>query len=110
LVELGNVNYIAAFVLAFLVGNAMGYLLNGRYTFALAKKRDRAAVARYFIVNCMLLAANTLALRMLVEHIGVGYVFATVLLATGNVPASFVAHRSLTFGIGRPVAAPVLQD
>src|SRR4030095_15804364 len=67
LYELLHMNYIAAYVLVFLLGNALGYWLNKHVTFAVRKPLDRASMLRYLLVNCALLAVSTVLLRVCVE-------------------------------------------
>src|SRR5678810_514022 len=66
LCELLHMNYVAAYVLVFLLGNALGYWLNKHFTFAVRKRLDRASLGRYLLVNCVMLAASTLLLRVFV--------------------------------------------
>ena len=103
LCELGGFHYVVGYIGAFFVTNALGYLLNGRFTFA-ASNVERASMARYMFVNVVLLTINTLALMLLVEVFHLWYVAATLLLATINTPVSFMAHRSVSYRIGRTQA------
>jgi putative flippase GtrA len=99
LCELGGFHYVIGYLGAFLVTNTMGYLLNGRFTFG-AASAEHASMARYMLVNFVLLAANTLALIMLVEVFHLWYVAATVVLAAINIPVSFIAHRTVSYRLG----------
>jgi len=99
LCELLHMNYIAAYVLVFLFGNALGYWLNKHVTFAIRKPLDRASLLRYLLVNCVMLAASTLLLRAFVESLHMHYLLATAIVAALNAPASFVVHRAVTYRI-----------
>jgi putative flippase GtrA len=99
LCELGGFHYIVGYLGAFLVTNTLGYLLNGRFTFA-AGSPERASMARYMLVNIALLTINTLALMLLVEIFHFWYVAATLLLAAMNIPVSFIAHRTVSYRLG----------
>jgi putative flippase GtrA len=99
LCELGGFHYVIGYLSAFLVTNTMGYLLNGRFTFG-AASAGHSSMARYMLVNVMLLTANTLALMMLVEVFHLWYVAATVVLAAINIPVSFIAHRTVSYRLG----------
>ena len=96
LCELGGFHYVIGYLGAFLVTNTMGYLLNGRFTFD-AASAEHASMARYMLVNLVLLTANTLALMMLVEVFHLWYVAATIVLAAINIPVSFIAHRTVSY-------------
>jgi len=99
LCELLHMHYIAAYVLVFLAGNALGYWLNKRVTFAIRKRLDRASLLRYLLVNCAMLAVSTVLLRVFVESWHMHYLLATAIVAALNAPASFVVHRSVTYRI-----------
>lgn len=97
--ELAGVHYLVAYVASFVVTSSLGYVLNGRYTFR-ADNGDRSGLLRYMLVNVSLLIINGSALRLLVEHFGVWYLSATLLLALLNTPVSFLAHRVVSYRLG----------
>ncbi len=99
LCELVGMHYIPAYVLVFLMGNALGYWLNKRFTFALRNRLDRAAMLRYLLVNCIALVLSMAALHLLVESVHMPYLTATAIIAAVNAPASFVAHRLVSYRI-----------
>jgi putative flippase GtrA len=116
--ELAGVHYLVAYVASFVVTSTLGYLMNGRYTFRAgngdrsaaegiprsangATRGDRTGLLRYMLVNVALLVVNGAALRLLVEHFHVWYFYATLLLATINTPVSFLAHRVISYRLGR---------
>jgi putative flippase GtrA len=93
--EQARVDYLLAFVAAFVVSNVAGFLLNARFTFAVGA--DRAGAVRYMMVNAALLGVNTVAMKLLVGELQVWYIAAAVMLAAANVPASFLAQRLITY-------------
>ena len=97
--ELAGVNYLLAFVVSFIVTSVAGYLLNARFTFGVTS-RDRFGVARFMLVSAVMLAANTLALRLLVEQLHLWYLTATVLVAAASAPISFAVQRVVTYRLG----------
>jgi len=99
LCELLHMHYIVAYVLVFLAGNALGYWLNKHVTFGIRQKLDRASMLRYLLVNCVMLAASTLLLRVFVESWHMHYLLATAIVAALNAPASYLVHRSVTYRI-----------
>lgn len=102
LCELAGAHYVVGYFGAFLVTNTLGYLLNGRFTFA-AHDSEHASMARYMLVNVVLLTINTSALMLLVEVFHIWYVAATVVLATINIPISFFAHRTVSYRLATQV-------
>lgn len=90
-----GVNYLVAYCAAFVVSNVAGYLLNARFTFATTS--DRGGAARYMAVNGSLLGVNTVAMKLLVDVLGMWYIGAALLLAVLNAPVSFVAQRLITY-------------
>ncbi|HVW70385.1 MAG TPA: GtrA family protein [Steroidobacteraceae bacterium] len=99
--ELAGVHYLVAYISSFIVTSAVGYRLNGRYTF-LADAGNGSGLFRYLTVNVALLIANGAALRFLVEHAHIWYLSATLLLAALNTPVSFFAHRIVSYRLGLP--------
>jgi putative flippase GtrA len=97
--EIAGVHYLVAYIASFVVTSSLGYQLNGRYTFC-SGGGDRSGLLRYMLVNVSLLVMNGAALRLLVEHFHVWYLSATLLLAAVNTPASFLAHRAVSYRLG----------
>ena len=94
--DLAGVNYLVAYVAAFILGSAAGYLLNARVTFFAGSIHHMAAV-RYLLVNAALLCVFTIALKLLVDEFGMWYLAAALLLAALNAPVSFLAQRLITY-------------
>jgi 2-polyprenyl-3-methyl-5-hydroxy-6-metoxy-1,4-benzoquinol methylase/putative flippase GtrA len=101
--ELAGVHYLVAYVASFVVTSTLGYLLNGQYTFC-AGTGDSSGLVRYMTVNVCLLLINGMALRLLVEQFHIWYLEATLLLAVLNTPVSFLAHRIVSYRLGRQPA------
>ncbi len=66
---------VAASVAGFLVGMAVNYVLNYRYTFRSAK-RHREAATKFFVVGCCGLGLNTALMYVLTSPAGLHYVVA----------------------------------
>lgn len=99
--ELAGLHYLLAFGIAFVSSNLLGYLLNGRFTFAERVAPDRTGAARYLLVNALLLATSAVLMRLLVERLHVWYITATFIIAAINAPVSFLTQRVITYRIGR---------
>jgi len=96
---LAGVNYLVAYVASFFGANGAGYLLNAYFTFS-ARSVNHAGAARYMAINAVMLCANTVALKLLVERAHIWYVTAAIILALAATPLTFVAHRLLTYRVG----------
>jgi putative flippase GtrA len=94
--ELAGVNYLVAYVASFLVSNLAGYLLNARFTFS-SKSVDHAGAIRYMTVNAILLAANTLCMKLLVDALHMWYLAAAILMSCFNMPLSFLGQWRFTY-------------
>lgn len=90
-----GVNYLIAYCVSFVASNMAGYVFNARFTFAL--KSNHGGAVRYMAVNAALLAANTGAMKLLVDVLGMWYIGAAILLAALNAPVSFIAQRLITY-------------
>jgi putative flippase GtrA len=97
--ELAGVYYLVAYGASFVVTSALGYVLNGRFTFG-TRGGDGPGVLRYMTVNFVLLLVNGAALRLLVEYFHLWYLGASLLLAVINTPVSFLAHRVVSYRLG----------
>jgi|SRR5581483_3849918 len=107
--ELLGVHYLVAYLASFVVTSTLGYLLNGRYTFR-ARRGSSAGLLRYTSVNIGLVAINSAALSLLVEHFHLWYLTATLLLAACNTPVSFLAHRLVSYRLGLRPTPVVASD
>jgi putative flippase GtrA len=90
-----GVNYLVAYCASFIMSNIAGYLLNARFTFV--TQSDHGGAVRYMAVNAALLGANTVAMKLLVDSLGMWYIGAAILLAIVNAPVSFLAQRFITY-------------
>jgi putative flippase GtrA len=104
--QLAGVNYLLAYVTSFVVSNLAGYRLNARFTFS-SKSVDHTGAIRYMTVNAVLLGANTLCMKLLVDELHVWYVAAAILIACFNTPLSFLGQWLFTYRLqarDRPAA------
>lgn len=101
--DLAGLYYLVAFGIAFCVGNILGYLLNGRFTFTV--RVTRLGASRYLLLNGTLLAVNSLLMKALVDGAHVWYIGASLVLALVNMPLSFLLHRTFSYA-----AAPVRRQ
>lgn len=106
LCELGGLNYLLANAAAFVISSSLGYLLNGRFTFAGRVPVESAGVLRYMLVNGALLVVNSLLLKVMVERLYIWYLGGAFILAAVNVPVSFVVHRLVSYRLHRRVPVP----
>ena len=93
--ELAGMYYLAAYAISFCVGNLLGYLLNGRFTFS--TRVSASGGARYLFLNAALLAVSSLLMKLLVDGAHVWYMFAFLMLALANTPISFLLHRRFSY-------------
>lgn len=99
--DLAGLYYLVAFGIAFCLGSTLGYLLNGRFTFT--ARVTRLGASRYLLLNGILLAVNSLLMKVLVDGAHIWYIGASLLLALVNTPISFLLHRAFSY------AAPSMQ-
>jgi len=97
LCEIGGVHYVVAYVVMFFLGNALGFWLNKRFTFAMRSRLDHASMVRYVLVNCVMFGLGVAALHVLVEWLHIWYLAAATLVAAVNAPISFAAHRVVSY-------------
>ena len=97
LCELAHVPYTYSFVLSFVIGNLLGFWLNGRFTYTAQKKVGGGSLARYITINLMFLGLGFVALRFLVESLHVWYVAANFMVAAASAPLSFLMHRAISY-------------
>jgi putative flippase GtrA len=95
--DLAGLYYLVAFGIAFCIGNILGYVLNGRFTFTV--RATRLGASRYLLLNGTLLAVNSLLMKALVDGAHVWYIGASLLLALFNTPLSFLLHRTFSYSV-----------
>jgi putative flippase GtrA len=93
--ELAGLYYLVAFAIAFCIGNILGYVLNGRFTFTV--RVTRLGASRYLLLNGILLAVNSVLMKALVDGAHIWYIGASLLLAVVNTPISFFLHRAFSY-------------
>ena len=105
LVGVLGLHYLVGYVLTFLLVNALAFVLGSRSAFRGAGAGGGAALLRYYGLSAVSLAANTLLLKLLVDFLGLWYLFSAVVLTLLNAPLNFLLHRRLTFRVGRRESA-----
>lgn len=93
--DVAGMYYLTAYAASFCIGNLVGYLLNGRFTFSASVSAFGGV--RYFLMNALLLAISSLLMKVLVDGAHVWYLGASLLLAAANAPASFLLHRRFSY-------------
>lgn len=107
LTEVAGLHYLLSFAISFVATNLLGFWLNGRFSFGSPSHVGGSAALRYLAVSAASLTLNMIALALLVERVGLWYLAAVVTLTAINVPINFVAHRLITFRLGRIQASRV---
>lgn len=87
--------YLTAYITSFFLGNVLGYVLNGRFTFN--ARVHASGGARYLLLNITLLAINSVLMKFLVDGARVWYIGAALILAVTTTPISFLLHRKFTY-------------
>lgn len=93
--DLAGMYYLSAYAISFCAGNALGYLLNGRFTFS--ARVSATGGTRYLFLNTILLALSSLLMKWLVDGLHVWYIGACLMLAAANTPTSFLLHRRFSY-------------
>ena len=97
LIEVTDIHYIAAAVLAFCVAVTNNFILNRHWTFRAGSGRATFQAPRFLTVSLVALGFNLLVLELLVGVIGVGKIpgqAAAVLAAT---PLNFIGNKLWSF-------------
>lgn len=96
LVEIGGVDPVAASVAGFLTGAVVNYGLNRRLVFR-SDRAHRSAGPRFFTVAASGFTLNALFMTLLVDHLGVYYLFAQILVNGVLVVWHFLLNKFWTF-------------
>jgi putative flippase GtrA len=96
LTELG-VPYLAASIASYAISNALMYLGNRYFTFALGHEGFWAAYARYAIVGSVIVALNAAVLAALVELAGLNATLGQALSLIVLTPVAFYLNKRWTF-------------
>lgn len=95
--EFTGMYYLTAYAISFCFGNLLGYLLNGRFTFG--ARVSASGGTRYLLLNAILLAINTVLMKLLVDGAHIWYIAACLTLAIATTPLSFVLHRRFSYAV-----------
>jgi len=92
-----GVQYVAASVVSYLVSNALMYVGNRYFTFALGHEGFWQTYARYVLVGLVVVALNAAILALLVEGIGLDELVSQALSLLAVTPAAYVLFKRWTF-------------
>ncbi|MEQ8393927.1 GtrA family protein [Thalassobaculum sp.] len=96
LVELGGVDPVMASVIGFLAGALVNYVLNRQLVFR-SDRAHRSAGPKFLAVAASGLVLNGALMALLVDHLGVFYLAAQVMVTGGLVFWHFVLNKFWTF-------------
>lgn len=95
--DFAGMYYLTAYGISFCLGNLLGYLLNGRFTFG--ARVSASGGTRYLLLNGVLLGINTVLMKVLVDGAHVWYIAACLMLAVATTPLSFLLHRRFSYAL-----------
>jgi putative flippase GtrA len=96
-VQLLDIHYVAAAVIAFLVAVSNNFFFNRHWTFAAGDGHAGFQAARFVTVSLLAFAFNLIALQLLVEVAGLSEVPAQALAVALATPANFIGNKLWTF-------------
>lgn len=97
LTELLRIDYLVSYALCFVAVTLLGFVLNRRWSFAIAGPAQRREIVRYYLVTTVATALAMAASRAMVA-LGLPYGPAVFLSAGVMAPVNFIAHRWYSFG------------
>jgi phosphatidylinositol alpha-1,6-mannosyltransferase len=100
LVGLLGIDYLWATVAIFLLGNAYGFVANGRWVFHVADHRARRLL-QYYATMGVSLALNLSSMAVLVGWLKLNYLVASVMTSAWLAPVLYLAHGRVAFASGR---------
>lgn len=99
LTELFKLPYLVSYAVCFVLVSLFGFVLNRRWSFAVAGRAERQELLRYYAVTVIGTLVAMAASRVMVG-LGLPYGPAVFLSAGVLAPFNFVAHRFYSFGQG----------
>src|SRR5688500_1959359 len=97
LVEIAELHYIGAAVLAFCVAVTNNFLLNRHWTFRAAEGSAAFQAPRFLTVSLIALGFNLLVLELLVGAFGVHKILAQAAAVLAATPLNFVGNKLWSF-------------
>lgn len=94
----GDLPYVAASVIAYLVSNALMYVANRHFTFGAESVGLWGGYLRYGLVGLFVAAINAATLAILVNVAGLSPTFGAALSVLLGTPVAFVLIRRFAFG------------
>ena len=98
LTEKLGLHYLASVMVAFLLINCCGFVLNRRYTFADSSDTFWRGLGKYNLVLLSSCLWVLLLMYVLVDLFRVGYLPANIAITTGTTFYNFFLHKKWTFG------------
>lgn len=95
----GDVPYVLASLISYLVSNVLMYLGNRYFTFRLGHEGFWSAYARYLLVGLVVVALNAVVLAALVEGVGLDETLAQALSLLVVTPPAYLMFKRWTFRV-----------
>jgi putative flippase GtrA len=92
-------HYMVAVLVSILLTNALGFVLNRRWTFASQSSLFWRELGRYFTVNLGQFALNLLLMAILVSGFGMPYLGASAAIALVMTGGNFLLHKNWSFAV-----------
>lgn len=96
LVELGDVDAVSASITGYVLGAAISYLLNHRYTFR-SDQRHREAVPKFIVIALIGTGLNAALMQVAVHNLDMHYIVAQAAAIIAVFFWNFLANRFWTF-------------
>lgn len=96
LVEFGGIDAVSASITGYLLGAAISYSLNHRYTFR-SDKRHREALPQFIVIALIGTGLNAALMQVCVHNLGMHYIVAQAAVIVVVFFWNFLANRFWTF-------------
>lgn len=99
LTEYFGLHYLASLAICSLIVTVVGFFLNKQWTF---RQRGTAALpefVRYALATGANICIGLWACSLLVEKVGLPYLYSIALIGVGFAPVTYIVHRAWTFGL-----------
>jgi len=91
--------YLSSFVLSYTLTITLSFILNKKFTFNnFNPKTLKNQYIEFSVVGILSFLINLLLLYILVDIVGIFYLFSQIIIGIFGIPTLFVIHKKLVFG------------
>ncbi len=99
LTEYFKFHYLVSLAICSAIVTVVGFVLNKSWTFRKQGSAVLPEFLRYSLVTGINIVITLLVCALLVERLGIPYLYAIAMIGVGAAPLTYIVHRAWSFGL-----------